>query len=92
MDVQFSPEDIRPIVECVLDKVLERLDEERQALGKRLCYTEPEAARELRLGVHSLREERRRGKIQASQIVGRRIVYLRSDLLEYLARRRYEAK
>jgi hypothetical protein len=42
----------------------------------------------LGLHVHQLRDERRRGRIQASQIVGRRIRYLRADLERYLAERR----
>jgi hypothetical protein len=40
---------------------------------------------------HQLRDERLRGRIGASQIVGRRWRYTRDDLLRYLQSRRVEA-
>jgi hypothetical protein len=39
-----------------------------------------------------LRDERRRGRIHASQIVGRRIRYTREDLMNYLIARRFVQK
>src|SRR5262249_32972554 len=56
----------------------------------RLAYAEAEAARLIGLKYHQLRDERLRGCIQASQIVGRRIRYLRNDLLDYLTSRRWQ--
>jgi hypothetical protein len=51
-------------------------------------FIEEEAARLLGLELHVLRDERRRGRIATSQIVGRRIRYTQADLLNYLAARR----
>ena len=47
-----------------------------------------DAARLLGLEQHQLRDERRRGRLTASRIVNREIRYLRSDLMQYLLRRR----
>jgi hypothetical protein len=54
----------------------------------RLCFSEEEAAALLGVGTHVLRDERRRGRIKASRIVGRRVRYLHRDLMDYLLARR----
>jgi hypothetical protein len=87
--VQLDAEHFRPFVEAVVAEAVRQLDDDRQRLnGDVLAYSEAEAARLLGLEEHVLRDERRRGRIAASQIVGRRIRYLKSDLLAYLASRR----
>ena len=69
-----------------------RLWDDEARLGDRLAFDEPTAARLLSLEPHQLRDERLRGRITASTIVGRRIRYLREDLLAYLGRNRTEAR
>jgi hypothetical protein len=64
------------------------LEQDRARLGDRLAYSEPEAARLLGLAPHQLRDERLRGRISASQVVGKRIRYTREDLTAYLMSRR----
>jgi hypothetical protein len=82
-------EALRPLIAEVVAEVLRQLHAAEATLPDgRLGWSEEEAARLLGLEPHVLRDERRRGRIQASQIVGRRIRYLRSDLTGYLAGRR----
>jgi hypothetical protein len=68
-----------------------QLEADRAKLGSRLAYTEEEAARLLGLEPHQLRDERGRGRITFSRIVGRRIRYTPEDLAEYLRRSRENA-
>jgi hypothetical protein len=76
------------VKKAVHDAIAERSSMWPQSGGERLAYSEPEAARMLGLEEHVLRDERRRGRISASKIVGRRIRYTREDLTDYLASRR----
>jgi Helix-turn-helix domain len=87
--LQIDPESLRPLIEQVVEATAARLEEARATAGDRLAYSEPEAARLLGLQPHQLRDERLRGRIRASAIVGRRIRYLRADLMEYLLSRRW---
>jgi hypothetical protein len=57
---------------------------DRTRLSDQFCYSEEEAARSLGLEKHQLRDARLAGKIQCSQITGRRIRYTREDLLRYV--------
>jgi hypothetical protein len=85
-------EALRPLVEQVVDVALARLEAARAMLPDgRLCYSEPEAAALLGLHVHQMRDERTRGRISASVGPGRKILYTRQDLLDYLAARRWQA-
>ena len=79
---------LRPLVQAIVTEVLGRLDTARGALPDKLAFTEAEAARLLSLNTHQLRDERLRGRIAASRIVGNRIAYRREDLVEYLMSRR----
>ena len=92
MQVAFDPTEFEPIITRAVEAALAKLDELRGPLGDRLAFTEEEAARLIGLEAHQLRDERRRGRIAASQIVNRSIRYLRGDLLAYLLRQRTEAK
>jgi hypothetical protein len=92
LSLQFDPAALRPLVEQVVAEVLRTLEAEQARLDGKLAYSEEEAAALLGLEYHQLRDERRRGRIPASQIVGRRIRYLREDLLAYLLSRRWEGK
>jgi hypothetical protein len=91
--VHLDVEHFRPLVEAIVAEAVRLLDGDRQRLdGDLLAYSEAEAAKLLGLEEHVLRDERRRGRIIASQIVGRRIRYQRGDLLQYLAERRLNGK
>jgi hypothetical protein len=82
-----------PIIKAVVAETLAQLEADRRLVPEngRLAFTEEEAARLLGLEPHQLRDERRRGRIGASSIVGRRIRYTRGDLLAYLRARRVNA-
>jgi hypothetical protein len=75
---------LRPLVQVVVRETLAALEADRARVPDRLAYSEAEAARLLGLNVHQLRDERLRGRIAASQVVGRRVRYLREDLINYL--------
>jgi hypothetical protein len=81
---------LRPLIETIIEATVSRLDAARATLDGKLCFSEEEAARLLGLEPHVLRDERRRGRIKASKIVGRRVRYLREDLTSYLLGRREE--
>lgn len=88
--LHLDAEALRPLVREIVAEVLSQYREaEVQAIGDgRLAYSEPEAARMLGLQPHQLRDERLRGRIAASSIVGRRVRYTTDDLRGYLAERR----
>jgi len=89
LSLTLDHEALRPLIAEVVAQVLAQVEVDRARLGNdRLCYSEPEAAALLGLNPHQLRDERRRGNIGASQVVGRRVRYSRDDLLAYLASRR----
>ncbi len=88
----FAHDDLRPLIEAVVAATVARLADDEARLGDVLAFDEPTAARLLSLEPHQLRDERLRGRITASQIVGRRIRYRRNDLLTYLERNRTQAR
>ena len=92
MQVMIDPVELAPIIAATVSEVMARIRDDETALGDRLAFSEQEAARLLGLESHQLRDERLRGRIAASQIVGRRIRYRREDLIGYLARHRTEAR
>jgi hypothetical protein len=92
LSLHLDPAALKPIIEAVVAETINRVEERRAALSDgRLAYSEEEAARLLGLEPHVLRDERRRGRITGSQIVGRRIRYTREDLVAYLMRSRTDA-
>lgn len=92
MQVTISPEELLPVIQAAVTETLARLRDDEAKLGDRLAYKEPEAARLLGMESHQLRDERLRGRIGASSIVGRGIRYTRADLLAYLSANRTEAR
>ena len=92
LNVSLDADALRPVIEAAVTETMARIRADEAALGDQLAFSEPKAARLLELEPHQLRDERLRGRIAASQIVGRRIRYLRADLVEYLARHRTEAR
>jgi len=83
MHLTLSEADLRPIVQAVVDEVLERTQAERAGFGGRLGFTEPEAAALLGVKPHVLRDARLRGEIVARR-VGKRYLYSRAALLGFL--------
>lgn len=90
LSLAVDPSALRPIIAAVVAETLAAVDTARAQLGDAIAYSEPEAARLLRIAPHVLRDERLRGRIQASRIVGGRIRYTRDDLTAYLLGRRIE--
>jgi hypothetical protein len=88
LHLQLPPALLRPLIAEVVREVLAALEADRATLPDKLAYSEAEAARLLSLNPHQLRDERLRGRIAASAIVGGRIRYTRANLLDYLAARR----
>jgi hypothetical protein len=87
VSLNLDPEDLRPLIETVVAATVARLEDDRAKLNGRLAYSEAEAAELLGLEERQLAYERRRGRIQASTIVGRRVRYTKEHLLAYLAAR-----
>ena len=81
-------ESLRALVRAVVEETIAATRDAESALPDRLAFPEAEAARLIGLQPHQLRDARLDGKITASRITGRRVVYLRQDLLDYLARER----
>jgi hypothetical protein len=88
LSLHLDPAALGPLIRQVVEATLLQLEQARAAIGDRLAYSEAEAARLLGLAPHQLRDERLRGRIAASQVVGRRVRYLRDDLIRYLMARR----
>lgn len=91
MKLHLSPEEMRPLVSEIVQSTIERFEADRAKLGSKMAYSETEAARLLSLNPHQLRDERQRGRISHSRIVGNGIRYSQQDLLAYLGRNRSEA-
>ncbi|MEI8375377.1 MAG: helix-turn-helix domain-containing protein [Planctomycetota bacterium] len=88
MKLEIVPDELRPVIEAVVAETIAKLEVQREALNGKLAYSEYEAAQLIGLNERQLADERRRGRIKASSIVGRRIRYLKSDLIEYMLSRR----
>lgn len=84
MKLEFPADEIRPLVEAIVLEVMARIDK----ADDRLAFDEVEAAAMLGVSKTTLRDERLRGRVNAS-LVGRKVRYSRTDLLEYLANRRW---
>ena len=84
-------EALRPVIAEVVREVLAHVEADRAQLGAKEVYSEAEAAAYIGVNEWSLRDERKRKRITASVIVGRRIRYTRADLMRYLAARRTDA-
>jgi Helix-turn-helix domain len=83
VQVAFEPADLRSIVEAVVAQLADRLG----PIDDRLSVDEREGARLLSVPKHVLGDARRRGEIQAAK-VGKKMLYLRSDLAVFLQSRK----
>ena len=92
LNVTIDPDSFEPIVQAIVTETLIQVRAEEARIGDKLAFSEEEAARLIGIEPHVLRDARLRGDISASRIAGRRIRYLRQDLLAYLSRNRTEAR
>jgi hypothetical protein len=74
-----DPQSLKPFVEAVVAATLRAVD---WPVG-RLCLTEAEAAACVGVRTHTLRDLRLLGQLPTRKM-GRKVVYLREDLLAYL--------
>lgn len=88
MNFAIDPNSIVPLIKAIVTETVTEMAQQQIAADGRLTLTEAEAAHQLGLTERQLADERRRGRIAASSIVGRRIRYLRQDLIAYMLRRR----
>ena len=79
--------DLEPVIEVVVRRVLDRVEAERARVNGRLSYSEARAAELLDVNRHQLRDARRRGEIEFSRC-GKKILYTRTALLEFLHRKK----
>lgn len=84
MKLVLDPDELKPLIETIVQEVLARFE----TANDRLAFDELEAAAMLGVTKTTLRDERLRGRVNAS-LVGRKVRYTRQDLLEYLANRRW---
>jgi Helix-turn-helix domain len=75
--------DLQPLIDAIVRSTVERMRETESKLGTRIGFTEKEAAEELGIERHRLRDARQRGEIAARR-VGRGFVYGRQALVDFL--------
>ena len=84
MKIDFTSDDLRPLVATIVAETLEQLAEaDRKLPDGRLGFSESEAAARLGTAQHRLRDARLRGEIKARK-VGKSYVYAREVLVEFL--------
>ena len=84
MNLHIDPEELRPVIEATVAEVLAQRDADQAKLGDRLGFTESESASLMGVAQHVLRDARRRGEISA-RLVGKKYIYARSEILQFLA-------
>ena len=85
--IDFDPNDLRPIIEAVVQETLDRIEHNNGKLNGQLAYPEAQAAELLGIPRHSLRDARRRGEIESTR-VGKRILYTAAAIQELLEKNR----
>ena len=88
MRFEFDVETLRPVIQQIVAETVAQLKAEHSKFNDRIAYTEPEAAALLGVQAHVLRDLRRMGEIVGFKI-GKRIVYMRADLVDLLQRNRW---
>ena len=88
MKITIEPDDLRPLIESIVDKTIERIDMAKAKVpGDRLAYPESEASALIGVAPHTLRDARLRGEVVGAK-VGKKILYERNELIEFLSRQR----
>lgn len=75
--------DLEPLIAAAVRATLETIHADESRLADRLGYPEPEAASLLGVARHVLRDARLRGELHG-RLVGKKIVYSRSELVRFL--------
>jgi hypothetical protein len=89
-NLQFDPAVLEPLIRRIVEETLAALETERAQIGDgRVAYSEAEAAALLGLQPFQLRDERLKGRVEASVGPQRRVMDTRRQLLNYLAARRW---
>jgi hypothetical protein len=91
-DFQLSAGELRPLVQEVIRAVMDELTEMHHLVHGKLALTEEQAAELLDLNPWQLRDLRLAGKIGFTRIVGNRVRYIVSDLMDYLRRNHQSGK
>jgi hypothetical protein len=91
--LSLDTETLRPLIGEIIEAVLQRLrdDAAAQGGGRRLAYTEPEAAALIGMKPYMLRDERLKRRICGSRGPRGRVLYSVADIEAYLRRRRTDA-
>jgi hypothetical protein len=90
VSLHVAPEALTPLVRKIVAEALAQLESARATVRDRLAFGEAEAAALLGLAPHQLRDERLRGRVKASVGPGKKILYTRAQLTEYLTRREWK--
>jgi hypothetical protein len=91
-DIRLCGDELRPVIQDVVRTVIEELTRMSQLMHGKLAVTEEQAAELLDLNPWQLRDIRLAGKIEFSRIVGNKIRYTLSDLLDYLRKHHQRGK
>ena len=83
MNLHFSQDELRPLIQAVVRETLQQIEAEHAATNGRLAFSEGEAASLLGVQRHTLRDCRRRGEISARK-VGKEYRYTREELERFL--------
>jgi hypothetical protein len=86
-EIHCDAAELRQLVKAVVAETIAELSSKLADDG-RLAYSEAEAADQLGIKSHVLRDERLRGRVGHTRIAGGRVRYTRQDLLDYLGRNR----
>ena len=78
MEIRFSRDDLKPIIETVITEMTDRFGEDG-----RLAFDETEAAKLIGVARHVLRDERLKGRVKHGN-AGRKILYSRKQLLDFI--------
>ena len=91
MHLEFDHDTLRALVRPIVTEILEQVDQTQRRLGdgRRLAFTESEAASLLGIAKHNLRDCRLREEITGAK-VGNKTVYEATELRAFLARQRME--
>jgi hypothetical protein len=81
---------LKPLIQAVVSEAISQIQDDSARLGDKLAIGEAEAAQLLSMKSDQLRDERLKGRIQATSGPKGRILYTRQDLIGYLADRRWE--
>lgn len=83
--------DLTEDIKRIVVEAIHEIRDQGVLLDDQLAFSEPKAAEKLGLNPWQLADERRRGRIGFSRIVGGQIRYTTRDLTNYLHRVRQEA-